>query len=55
MTAPTSRCLLSHYPGCEVCAYDKESGNLEPVAAIVFDAASHAVESRTFRKKPKEG
>ncbi len=55
MTGSELTMLLSHYPGCEVCAYDKESGNLEPVAAIAFDAASHAVELRTFRKKPKEG
>ena len=44
--------LLLHYPDCEIIAPNLEHLDLEPVTAIAFDAASHAIELRTSRKLP---
>jgi hypothetical protein len=55
MTAADIVRMLSHYPTLEVKAFDPETGDLEPVAAIALNAADESVELITSRRTPCSG
>jgi hypothetical protein len=55
MTAADIVRMLSYYPTLEVKAFDPETRDLEPVAAIAFNAADESVELITSRRTPCSG
>ncbi len=55
MTAADIVRMLSSYPDVEVRAFDPETGDYEPVAAIAFNIADDSVELITSRRAPCSG